>query len=279
MVAQSTLQAPSRGQFEPPLRGYCSDRTDWRSWNCGPTCAAAVDGFYHDRRLDIDYVRRLAGIGECGPTGAASVQLMLDRLNVPADPHYGTTLSLVKQVVAKRTRPIIVAVRMGEIPDGYSGDTYDGNHWLEILANTVDANGQTGVTDMDSNAPSATGGFHFIPDWALARSLMGDAVIPRYAKQLDKQIGYRALVGPGTVTAWRVERYTYRLSDRQDGVWPSQSWCLVDPGVRGFWLALNGWYKGRYFVDSHTGGPVQIQRIYQRPDGSKYYKNIAINAY
>jgi hypothetical protein len=174
VTARATLEAPTRGQFDS-TSGPCA------SYNCGPTDAAFVDGFYHDRKLSIAYVRSLA-YSNCGPTNAAGVETMLDRLGVPSDQHYGTTVDLIKQVVRYRTRPIVFACLMSYIPDTYSKDSFNGAHWLVGCANSVDANGQTGVMVMDSNAPSSTGGFHFIPDWAISRALMGDSVIPRYAK-------------------------------------------------------------------------------------------------
>lgn len=164
-----------------------------------------MDGYYHDRRLSIAYVRSLA-YSTCGATSAAGVETMLDRLSIASDHHYGTTIGLIKQIVANRNRPVIFAVRMGLIPYTYSKDTFTGNHWLVACANSTDVYGQTGVTCMDPNAPSSTGAFHFLPDWAISRSLIGDAVIPAYAKRIvaptvyvHVKPGVNIRNGPGTL--------------------------------------------------------------------------------
>jgi hypothetical protein len=188
MAYATTLDAPTRGQFEDPYRGGCwvgepgaQVFTDYRAYDCGPTGVAYIDGCYNSRRLKIGYIRSL-GAPECVGTSAPQVEKMLDALGLVSDQFPGPNLATIKNVVAGRRRPVLVAVRMGNIPPAYSGDSFTLNHWLVICANTTNAQGISGVVDMDSNAPASTGGYHFIPDWALENALLWDVplVIPRY---------------------------------------------------------------------------------------------------
>lgn len=275
MTYARTLDAPTRQQFEPPHLGYCSDRTDWRAWNCGPTDAAFVDGYYHDRRLAIDPIRRLA-VGECVATSARDVAKMLAGVGVPADPHYGTSLPYVKSIIAYRSRPVIIAVNMAAIPDAYTHDAFNGDHWLVAAAATRYADGTPATTCMDSNSP--THPWCQIPDVYLSRAMLGDAVIPRSAKVIGPAtlIGWRLLVGPGTVTGWSVQRFTHRLYapivehfDHYSGT------GLATMGAPGFWHVLDrpnaGVYRDKYLVAGHSGLFV-AQRVYRRADGSVYYQ-------
>lgn len=280
---QVASQAPHRGQFE-------SDSAPCQSYNCGPTDAAFIDGYYHDRRLSIDAVRRLA-VSQCQPTTADMVVTMLSRLGIPAAHAYGFTISGLNAIDVAH-RPVAFAVRMLTIPDGYSGDGFDGNHWFVAAAKGI-AYGVPSHLCMDSNAPASTGGFHWIPDSVLARAmyasatstqtaLRGEAVVPTYAKKLvvptGTLVGHRLVVGPGTVTGWKVDRYTHKLTAPKPYPFarPSATGLAV-MGSPGFWEVVPGpkagLFGGYYLVAGHSGA-FRVQRIYRQANGSLTYVSL-----
>lgn len=108
---------------------------------------------------------------------------------------------------------------------------------------------------------------------AFSDALNGMAVIGQ--EQATTIVGYRALVGPGSVTFYRVARFTHTLYGPKSVGFSRAggSPAPVAKGAKGFWMITAGPLTGYYLVFGKSV-PFQIQAIYS--DGHVERANPAI---
>ena len=81
------------------------------------------------------------------------------------------------------------------------------------------------------------------------------------ATELATIVGWRAYVGPGTFTAWRVMRWTHLAYDPKSTTFARRSWARVQHGAAGYWLFLDGAFPGRYAIAGRSQ-PFEVYAVW-----------------
>lgn len=170
-----------------------------QSNNCGPTCAAAIAGFYNNNTPGIEATRRLV-VGPYTPTTYVQQRDMLIRRGVPAAIYNITSLGQLRSFVSGGQRPVTLFLNMGRIPASVRGHSFTGWHAV-VCRGWGYHNGQRGFWINDPNfsppggvRPDPTGGNRFYSDSVLQYAFVSNsqhyALIPTNPKQTATSTSY-----------------------------------------------------------------------------------------
>lgn len=172
MVYTSALSAVPRFQFDST-----SGSLEYsQKYNCGPTCATMIAGFYKDAYYGIETTRRLVtGAGK--PTTYTEQRDMLIKRGVPATLVSISSLTQLRSYVGSGRRPVILGVEMWKVPAYVRDHPFLGWHAVTVLGV---ASGGFWVNDPNFSPiggyrPDPDKGHKFWPDWVM-QSAFVDAV-------------------------------------------------------------------------------------------------------
>lgn len=192
MVYDNSLQAPPRFQFEANSGSTYQSQV----YNCGPSCATFIAGFYNDSWYQIETTRRLV-TGCCDPTTAHEQAQMLTERGVQADVQAIESMGELDTVLADGMRPIVMGIQMSRVPASVRDHNFTGWHAVTILRKARNAMGKSGYIVMDPNF-SPPGGYRPDPDrghkfysrevmyYAVMQNFQQWAVVPRFPKRITR---------------------------------------------------------------------------------------------
>ena len=165
MTATNVLNTRARFQWE-------TNSAPSQAYNCGPTCASRIAGFYNDNTPGIEATRRLV-MACCRATTYQQQADMLTKRGVPSYLGNITSLGQLHALVDSGRRPVILAVLMSRVPYSVRGHSFTGWHAIVCLTGTYH-NGVRGFLINDPNF-SAPGGYRTDPTGG--KRFYSDAVI------------------------------------------------------------------------------------------------------
>jgi hypothetical protein len=254
MVTYAT-QATKRTQFESN-----SGSLEYsQRYNCGPTCVAAIAGFYRGTYYGIETTRRLV-TGPGTPTSAGQQRDMLIKRGVPATARFVNSVGVLHSLTDSNRRPIIIGLRMSLVPAAIRDHTFTGMHAIVILSGGYN-NGVRGFWVMDPNfsppggiRPDPDRGLKWYPDTVIQNVInnggMGWSVVPDNLKPMPvtttsgrahiatpsgtNVCNIRSAPNGAIFARARSDGSTYRVSDGRR-LWSNGSQYLFWGWVSGDW--------------------------------------------
>jgi len=185
MVTYAT-QSTKRFQWEDNSKSS-------QSWNCGPTCATFIAGYYRGYFYGIEKTRLLIAPPQTA-TSCIQQRDMLNARGVPSTVKQLNTLAEMHSLVDSGRRPIIVGIQMSRVPSNYRDHPFLGWHAVVVMSGATN-NGVRGFWVNDPNFSPAGGirpdpdrGMKWYPDWVMQAAFLNNTprwtVVPNAAKPL-----------------------------------------------------------------------------------------------
>ena len=183
MVWIGATAATPRSQWESSSGSFDYSQR----FNCGPTCATFIAGYYHDGKPSIEHTRTLAGIPRGVPTTYQQQANMLGKRGIPAVLVDVLSLDHLERLVMDGRRPVILALEMGRVPYVTRGYSFSGWHSVVAVKRTT-RNGVRGWVLRDPNFQLKSNVRRFYSDAVLKYAFIDNwqswAIVPHEPKKL-----------------------------------------------------------------------------------------------
>lgn len=182
-VLINAIDAPHRSQWEDSSGTFEYSQ----KYNCGPTCASFIAGYYHDGKPSIEHTRTLAGVPRGRGTTYPEQARMLGARKIPAVLVDCLSIDHLKRLVKNGRRPIILAIYMGRVPLAYRGYNFSLWHSITLLGFSV-KNGVEGAMLNDPNFVDKKRCRRWWPNWVLQQAFLDNvqswAIVPHEKKHV-----------------------------------------------------------------------------------------------